>query len=145
MAYPNTAECAHLGKSLAIKGELSGGEDIYIDGQLEGSIELHGNDLMVGPSGRVRANVNARTVVVEGKLEGNIHASERAELKKSAVTLGDIVAQRVAIEDGAYYKGKIDTNPKAASSVSHANTSGVTSSQGGDGTSAASWPKPHGS
>ena len=107
METPKT-EFAHIGKSVIIKGELSGSEDLYIDGHVEGSIELSGNRLIIGPHGQVRANVNAKGVVVQGKLDGNIRASERAELTKTAVAVGDIVAQRVAIEEGAYFKGKVD-------------------------------------
>jgi cytoskeletal protein CcmA (bactofilin family) len=107
MDTPKT-EFAHIGKSVIIKGELSGSEDLYIDGQVEGSIELSGNRLIIGPHGQVRANVNAKGVVVQGKLDGNIRATERAELTKSAIAVGDIVAQRVAIEEGAYFKGKVD-------------------------------------
>ncbi len=114
MDTPNTAEFAHIGKSVVIKGELSGSEDLYVDGQVEGTIELHGNNLIIGPTGQVRANVNAKGVVVEGKLDGNIHASERTELKKSAIAVGDIITQRVAIEDGAYYKGKVDMQKDSA-------------------------------
>jgi cytoskeletal protein CcmA (bactofilin family) len=114
MDTPKTAEFAHLGRSVVIKGELSGSEDLYVDGQVEGTIELHGNSLIIGPSGQVRANVNAKAVIVQGKLEGNIHASERAELRKSAVAVGDIITQRVAIEDGAYFKGKVDIQKDGA-------------------------------
>jgi cytoskeletal protein CcmA (bactofilin family) len=108
METPKTAEFAHIGKSVIIKGELSGSEDLYVDGQVEGSIELSGNRLIIGPHGQVRANVNAKGVIVQGKLDGNIRASERAELTKSAVVAGDIATQRVAIEEGAYFKGKVD-------------------------------------
>ena len=108
METPKTAEFAHIGKSVIIKGELSGSEDLYVDGQVEGSIELAGNRLIIGPHGQVRANVNAKGVIVQGKLDGNIRASERAELTKSAIAVGDIVTQRVAIEEGAYFKGKVD-------------------------------------
>jgi cytoskeletal protein CcmA (bactofilin family) len=108
METPKTAEFAHIGKSVIIKGELSGSEDLYVDGQVEGSIELSGNRLIIGPHGQVRANVNAKGVIVQGKLEGNIRTSERAELTKSAVVTGDIATQRVAIEEGAYFKGKVD-------------------------------------
>jgi cytoskeletal protein CcmA (bactofilin family) len=104
----SNAECALIGKSVIIKGEVSGSEDLYIDGQVEGSIELQGNNLTVGPNGQVKANVNAKGVVVQGKLEGNVRASDRAELRKSAVAIGDIATQRLAIEDGAYFKGKVD-------------------------------------
>ncbi|HXP17972.1 MAG TPA: polymer-forming cytoskeletal protein [Terriglobales bacterium] len=114
METPKTAEFAHIGQSVIIKGELSGSEDLYVDGQVEGSIELQGNRLIIGPQGQVRANVNAKGVIVQGKLEGNIVAGERAELTKSAIAVGDIVTQRVAIEEGAYFKGKIDIQRSAA-------------------------------
>jgi cytoskeletal protein CcmA (bactofilin family) len=108
MDVPKTGDFAHIGRSVVIKGELSGSEDLYVDGQVEGSIELRGNSLIIGPNGQVRANVNAKGVVVQGKLDGNIQASDRAELKKSAIAVGDISTQRIAIEDGAYFKGKVD-------------------------------------
>jgi len=114
METPKTAEFAHIGKSVIIKGELSGSEDLYVDGQVEGSIELSGNRLIIGPHGQVRANVNAKGVIVQGKLEGNIRASERAELTKSAVVVGDIATQRVAIEEGAYFKWKVDIRRETA-------------------------------
>jgi cytoskeletal protein CcmA (bactofilin family) len=133
METPKTAEFAHIGKSVIIKGELSGSEDLYVDGQVEGSIELSGNKLIIGPHGQVRANVNAKGVIVQGKLEGNIHASERAELTKSAIAVGDIVTQRVAIEEGAYFKGKVDIQremsktdgkPASASAVAASSSAG---------------------
>jgi cytoskeletal protein CcmA (bactofilin family) len=108
MDTPKTAEFAHIGKSLIVKGELTGSEDLYIDGQVEGSIDLQGNNLTVGPNGQIRANVNAKGVIVQGKLEGNIHATERVDFRKSAIAVGDVITQRVAIEEGAYFKGKVD-------------------------------------
>jgi cytoskeletal protein CcmA (bactofilin family) len=114
MDMPKTGEFAHIGKSVVIKGELSGSEDLYIDGTVEGTIQLHGNNLVIGPNGQVRADVNTKVVVIQGKLEGNIRASERVELRKSAVVVGDIVTQRIAMEDGAYVKGKIEIQREAA-------------------------------
>ena len=114
MDTPKTEGFAHIGKSVVIKGELSGSEDLYVDGVVEGTIELQGNNLVIGPNGQVRARVNAKGVTVQGKLEGDIRASERTELRKSAIAVGDIVTQRVAIEDGAYFKGKIDIQKEAA-------------------------------
>lgn len=114
METPKTAEFAHIGKSVIIKGELSGSEDLYVDGQVEGSIELSGNRLIIGPHGQVRASVNAKGVIVQGKLDGNTRASERVELTKSAIAVGDIVTQRIAIEEGAYFKGKVDIQKDAA-------------------------------
>jgi cytoskeletal protein CcmA (bactofilin family) len=120
METPKTAEFAHIGKSVIIKGELSGSEDLYVDGTVEGSIELEGNNLVIGPNGKVRADINAKGVVIQGKLEGNVRASERAELRSSAVAVGDIFTQRVAIEEGAYLKGKVDTQRDAAKPASPA-------------------------
>jgi cytoskeletal protein CcmA (bactofilin family) len=101
---------AQIGKSVLIKGELSGSEDLYLDGQVEGSIALKGNSLTVGPNGQIKGSVEAKGVVVQGKLEGNIHASERVELRKSAIVTGDITTQRISIEEDAYLKGKVDVN-----------------------------------
>lgn len=105
-AKPN--ESAHIGPSVVIKGELSGSEDLYIDGQVEGSIELQGNNLIIGSQGQVRANISAKGAIVQGRLDGDIRATERAELKKSAVVVGNIFTQRISIEDGAYLKGRVD-------------------------------------
>jgi cytoskeletal protein CcmA (bactofilin family) len=118
MDTARTPEFAHIGKSVIIKGELSGSEDLYVDGVVEGTIELQGNNLVIGPNGQVRANVNAKGVVVQGKLEGDIRASERAELRKSAVAVGDIFTQRIAVEDGAYFKGKVDIQRETAKPTS---------------------------
>lgn len=120
MDAPKTAEFAHIGKSVIIKGQLSGSEDLYVDGVVEGTIELQGNNLVIGPNGNVRAAIHAKGVVVQGKLEGDIRASERAELRKSAVAVGDIFTQRIAIEDGAYFKGKVDIQREAAKPASSA-------------------------
>lgn len=109
-----SSEVAHIGKSVIIKGELSGSEDLYVDGQVEGSIQLKDNNLIIGPHGQVRADVNAKGVVVQGKLEGNIQATHRAELRKSAIAIGDIVTQSMAIEEGAFFKGKVDMQRDAA-------------------------------
>jgi len=108
MDTPKTGEFAHIGKSVIIKGELSGSEDLYVDGQVEGSIELAGNQLVIGPNGQVRANVNAKGIVIQGKLDGNIRATETVDLRKSAIAVGDVVTKRIAIEDGAYLKGKVE-------------------------------------
>ena len=108
MSAPLSADLAQIGKSVVIKGELSGSEDLYVDGQVEGSIALKNYSLTVGPHGQVKASVEAKGLVVQGKLEGNLHATDRVELKKSAIVMGDIATQRIAIEEGAYLKGKVD-------------------------------------
>jgi len=107
------ADVAHIGKSVLIKGELSGSEDLYLDGEVEGTVELRGHSLTVGPHGRVRAQTQARDIVVHGKIDGNIRA-DRVELKKSATVVGDILTQRIVIEDGAFFKGSIDIQREAA-------------------------------
>jgi len=109
------AEVAHIGKSVLIKGELSGSEDLYLDGEVEGNVDLKQHSLTIGPHGRVRANIRAREVIVHGKVEGNIQGDEKVELKKSAVLVGDISTQRITIEDGAYFKGAIDIQKEGKS------------------------------
>jgi cytoskeletal protein CcmA (bactofilin family) len=113
MSAPLSADLAQIGKSVVIKGELSGSEDLYIDGRVEGSISLKGNSLTVGPNGQVKASIESKAIVVQGKLEGNLQASDRVELRKSAVVTGDISTQRISIEEGAFLKGKVDIQGKA--------------------------------
>jgi len=103
-----SAEVATIGKSVVVKGELSGSEDLVVDGEVEGSIALRGQSLTIGPNGRVRANIEARNVILHGRVDGDIHASERVELRKSASLSGDITTARISIEDGAFFKGTID-------------------------------------
>ena len=102
------ADVAHIGKSVIIKGELSGSEDLFLDGEVEGNIDLRNHNLVIGPNGRVRANVHAKDIVVHGKVDGNLNGVDKVELKKSAVLNGDISTQRIVIEDGAFFKGSID-------------------------------------
>ena len=118
MEAPKTGDFALIGKSVVIKGELSGSEDLYIDGLVEGTIELRGNSLTIGPNGQVKASVTAKGVTISGKLEGNVNASDRLELRKTAIVLGDVATQRVSIEEGAYIKGKVDIQQKEAAADS---------------------------
>lgn len=113
MSAPFSGNLAQIGKSVVIKGELSGSEDLYLDGHIEGSISLKANSLTVGPNGLVKASIEAKGVVVQGKLEGNVIATDRVELRRSAVVTGDIATQRISIEEGAYLKGKVDIQGKA--------------------------------
>ena len=113
MDAPQTGEFAHLGKSVVIKGELSGSEDLYVDGNVEGKIELRNHRLTIGPNGDVKADVSAKSIVIQGKLDGIVNASERVELRKSAVVTGDVTTQRIAIEEGAFLKGKVDIQKDA--------------------------------
>ncbi len=133
------ADVAHIGKSVIVKGELSGSEDLYLDGEVEGSIELKGHSLIIGPHGRVRANVHARDIVVHGKVDGNLRASERVELKKSAILAGDIFTQRIVIEDGAYFKGGVDLQ-KADTKEAAKPATGMLATAAGAGVSAETKP-----
>lgn len=115
---PASGGFANIGKTILIKGEISGQEDVYVDGQIEGSVQLLGNSLTIGPNGKVHASVAAKNVTVGGSLEGNIQASERTEMRKSAVVNGDVQTRRIAIEEGAFFKGKLEilteTKPTAS-------------------------------
>lgn len=113
MDAPQTGEVAHIGKSVVIKGELSGSEDLYVDGNVEGKIELNSHSLTIGPNGKVKADVSAKAVVIQGKLEGSVNASDRVDLRKTAVVTGDLTTQRIAIEEGAFLKGKVDVQKEA--------------------------------
>ena len=124
------ADVAHIGKSVLVKGELSGSEDLYLDGEVEGSIELKDHSLVVGPHGRVRANINARDITVHGKVDGNVKGTERVELKKSAVLVGDIFTQRIIIEDGAFFKGAIDIQKEGAKTAKREASIGTSASAG---------------
>src|SRR5215510_11464506 len=104
---------AHIGSSVLIKGELSGREDLYLDGEVEGTIELRECSLTVGTNGRVRGNVHGKTVIIQGKVEGDISANQRVELRNSAMVTGDITTERIVIEDGAVLKGKVETAEKS--------------------------------
>ncbi len=108
-------EVAHIGKSVIIKGELSGSEDLFIDGEVEGSIELKQNSVTIGPNGRVKAKITAKTIVLEGKVNGNVFGSERVELREAAVVNGDIVTKRLVIAEGAFFKGSVNQEGEPAS------------------------------
>jgi cytoskeletal protein CcmA (bactofilin family) len=103
-----TAEQATIGKSLVIKGEVTGSESLYIDGRVEGSINLSGNRVTIGRNGVVAANINAREIVVLGKVRGNLTASDRVDIRNDGSLTGDVIAARISIEDGAFFKGGID-------------------------------------
>lgn len=107
-AVATPQEQATLGKSLVIKGEVTGSESLYIDGRVEGSINLPGNRVTVGRNGVVSANITAREIVILGKVRGNMTASDRFDIRSEGSLTGDIIAQRVSIEEGAFFKGGIE-------------------------------------
>ncbi len=108
---------ATIGKGLLVKGEITGSESLYIDGKVEGSINLPGNRVTVGRNGQVAASIIAREIVVLGKIRGNVSATDRVDIRAEGSLSGDVAAARISIEDGAYFKGGIDIRkpePKAA-------------------------------
>jgi cytoskeletal protein CcmA (bactofilin family) len=124
---------AVIGKSVMIKGQIFSREDLTIDGEIDGSVELHEHRLTVGPNGKLQAGVKAREVVVLGTIHGNVEASDKIDIRKDAKLVGDIKTARIVIEDGAYFKGSIDivrpeartpasAQPKAQPSTSAANS-----------------------
>ena len=113
---------ATIGKSLIVKGELSGSESLYIDGKVEGAINLPGNRVTVGRNGQVAANILAREVVVLGKVRGNIQASDRVDIRSEGSLTGDVQAARISIEDGAFFKGGIDIRKPGAEPARAAGT-----------------------
>src|SRR5271157_3328744 len=120
-------EQATLGKSLVIKGEVTGSESLYIDGRVEGSINLPGNRVTVGRNGVVSANIAAREIVVLGKVRGNLTASDRVDIRGEGSLTGDVVAQRISIEDGAYFKGGIDIRKPGQKTNGESKETGATS------------------
>ena len=99
---------ASIGKAVKINGQIYSKEDLYVDGDVEGTIELQEHRLTIGPNGKVHSSVKAREVVVLGNIQGNVDASDKLEIRKDARLVGDIKTARIIIEDGAYFKGSID-------------------------------------
>ncbi|OLB86740.1 MAG: hypothetical protein AUI12_08300 [Acidobacteria bacterium 13_2_20CM_2_57_6] len=107
----NVRETARLGASLAIKGHITGTEDLRIDGKVEGPISLRGHELTVGPTAQLNSEIQAGEVIVYGKVVGNLHARGRVDIKKDGSIVGDISSARISIEDGAHFKGRIEIDP----------------------------------
>ncbi len=123
-------EQATIGKSLVVKGELSGSESLYIDGKVEGAINLPGNRVTVGRNGQVAANIVAREIVVLGKVRGNCQASDRVDIRSEGSLTGDVIAARISIEDGAFFKGGIDIRkPGAESKAGGTSAAAVTTNE----------------
>ena len=103
-----TGDQATIGKGLVIKGEISGSESLFIDGKVEGTINLPGNRVTVGRNGQVAANITSREIIVLGKVRGNVIATDRVDIRSEGALTGDVTAARISIEDGAFFKGGID-------------------------------------
>jgi cytoskeletal protein CcmA (bactofilin family) len=113
-------DAVNIGKSVVIKGELSGSEDLTIEGQVEGKIELKDNVLTIGANGKIKAQVFAKALIVLGEVTGNVTASDKVEIRDGGSVDGDIVSPRVAIAEGAHFRGSVDMQRKAAPSAQHA-------------------------
>jgi cytoskeletal protein CcmA (bactofilin family) len=107
-SHHEPARTAVLGKSVIVKGQIFSREDLTIDGEVEGTVELQEHRLTIGPNGKVRASVKARELVVLGTIHGNVETTDKIDIRKEAKLVGDIRTARIVIEDGAYFKGNID-------------------------------------
>jgi cytoskeletal protein CcmA (bactofilin family) len=104
----------NIGKSVVIKGELNGSEDLTIEGQVEGKIELKDHVLTIGPNGKIKAQVFAKALIVLGEVNGNVTATDKVEIRDGGSVDGDIIAPRVAIADGAHFRGSVDMQRRTA-------------------------------
>ena len=109
-------EAAVIGPSIHIDGDVRGEEDLLIEGEVNGTLQLKSNSLTVGPQGKVRADVYAHSIFVDGLVEGDLFGSERVAIRKNAQVRGNITSPRVSLEDGARFKGSIEMDPQAVQS-----------------------------
>ena len=107
-------DMVNIGKSVVIKGELNGSEDLTVEGHVEGRIELKDHVLTIGPNGKIKAQVFAKAVIVLGEVNGNVTASEKVDIRDGGSVDGDIIAPRVAIAEGAHFRGSVDMQRKGA-------------------------------
>src|ERR687883_641138 len=105
-------DIVNIGKSVVIKGELNGSEDLTIEGQVEGTIQLRDHVLTIGPNGKIKAQVFAKSVIVLGEVTGNVTASEKVDIRDNGSVDGDIISPRVAIAEGAHFRGSVDMQRK---------------------------------
>src|SRR5437867_8697606 len=107
-------DIVNIGKSVVIKGELNGSEDLTIEGHVEGTIQLRDHVLTIGPNGKIKAQIFAKSVIVLGEVNGNVSASDKVDIRENGSVDGDLVAPRVAIAEGAHFRGSVDMQRKAA-------------------------------
>ena len=117
-AREGTDDVANIGKSITIKGDLTGNEDLAIEGRVDGKVELPSNQLTVGANGVVQAEVNAKSVIVIGHVSGNVHGTERVEIQATGIVDGDVSAPRLVVAEGAVINGSIQMSKKPASAGS---------------------------
>ena len=117
MRSQNSRDVVNIGKSVVIKGELNGSEDLTIEGHVEGKIELRDHVLTIGPNGRIKAELHAKSVVVLGEVIGNVSASEKVDIRENGSVEGDITSPRVAIAEGAHFRGSVDMAHKGKAVV----------------------------
>ena len=106
-------DIVNIGKSVVIKGELMGSEDLTIEGHVEGTIQLRDHVLTIGPNGRIKAQIFAKSVIVLGEVHGNVSASDKVDIRENGSVDGDLIAPRVAIAEGAHFRGSVDMQRKA--------------------------------
>jgi cytoskeletal protein CcmA (bactofilin family) len=111
LGSPVARGSARLGASLQIKGDITGSENLQIDGKVDGAISLRGHELTIGSTAQLNAEIHTGEAIVYGKVVGNLHASDRVDIKKDGSVIGDISAARISIEDGAHFKGRIEIDP----------------------------------
>jgi len=117
MPEPERNPAANVGKSVRIIGQIFTKEDLYVDGDVEGTIESLENKVTIGPNGRVQAGIKAREVIIIGQVHGNVETSDKVDIRKEAKLVGDITTARISIEDGAIFKGSIDIRKPEAKPV----------------------------
>jgi cytoskeletal protein CcmA (bactofilin family) len=132
-------EQATIGRSLVIKGEVSGSESLYVDGKIEGTVNLGDSRVTIGRNGSVAANITAREVVILGKVQGNIQCSDRLDIRGEGSLTGDVITQRISVEDGAILKGSVQV--RAAADQKHAQSQAKSASSEPAKSSATEQPK----
>ena len=120
---------ANIGKSISIRGDLTGNEDMVIEGKVEGKVDLPNNQLTVGADGSVKANINAKSVVIVGHVIGNVNGLERVELQATGKLDGDVISPKLIVAEGAHLNGGIQMNPQAGKPTTSASETAPTASR----------------
>ena len=134
-------DIVNIGKSVVIKGELNGSEDLTIEGHVEGTIQLRDHVLTIGPNGRIKAQVFAKAVIVLGEVTGNVTASEKVDIRDNGSVDGDIISPRVAIAEGAHFRGSVDMQRKSGAQQGQAQAPAKPAQQPVAASAAASAPQ----